>query len=494
MKRSSASPCSWVLVLVLCSACGGRAEDAVPACPDVDGTPGSGRLGTPAAGCVTRSLSCGVACVTDGCRVASDAEIACSSNFLSEDWLEVAPSASVTYVGISQIGWARPFAVESNRIQEIEGLSFGAGVSPLLVSVGADGGAHWARDHHPSGDSALAEGVVHVYPSGAGWQTEFIGPVGIDRPIWRVTSLEFGPDSTVRAWVQLERLRSQDPEYALAERTTMGGWELSHQTTKSEMDADLRFTVDTLGRPVTFQASNDTVEVTHGGSTSIAATEILGGSTGYAPAHGVPHSLDASAPSYAFAVMRERGLAVVWRDGSAFREVAIPETAVVPVSCPDWVVATNGVCPNDCIERQRGILPPNWSASPNSQFGLARADDGTLWLAYIATELDRTMSYSRFCTEACGNSCVTAIREERSRSDLRVVHVRFDGSPPEEVMRLPLGQFSDGAVEDPFVSVRAFGTRVAIGVHGLELIGPGADIGDHAAPHARVITLDVKAR
>jgi hypothetical protein len=174
MKRSSASPCSWVrvLVLVLCSACSGRAEDGLPACPGADGTPGSGRLGTPAAGCVTRSLSCGVACVTGGCGVASDAEIACSSNLLSENSLEVAPSASVTYVGISQIGWARPFAIESNRIQEIEGLSFGAGVSALLVSVGADGSAHWARDHHPSGDSALAEGVVHVYPSGAGWQTE----------------------------------------------------------------------------------------------------------------------------------------------------------------------------------------------------------------------------------------------------------------------------------------------------------------------------------
>jgi hypothetical protein len=201
MKRSSASPCSWVrvLVLVLCSACSGRAEDGLPACPGADGTPGSGRLGTPAAGCVTRSLSCGVACVTGGCGVASDAEIACSSNLLSENSLEVAPSASVTYVGISQIGWARPFAIESNRIQEIEGLSFGAGVSALLVSVGADGSAHWARDHHPSGDSALAEGVVHVYPSGAGWQTEFIGAAGIGRPIWSVTSLEFGPDSTVRA-------------------------------------------------------------------------------------------------------------------------------------------------------------------------------------------------------------------------------------------------------------------------------------------------------
>jgi hypothetical protein len=71
---------------------------------------------------------------------------------------------------------------------------------------------------------------------------------------------------------------------------------------------------------------------------------------------------------------------------------------------------------------------------------------------------------------------------------------RFDGSPPEEVMRLPLGQFSDRAVEDPFVSVRAFGTRVAIGVHGRDLIGSGAAIGDHAAPHARVITLDVNRR
>lgn len=368
--------------------------------------------------------------------------------------------------------------------------SFGPGFSPLLVSVDGAGAAHWARDQHPSGQTPLDEGVVHVFRSGSGWQKEDIAPAGID-PIGRVAALEFGQDSIPRAWVQM-----QLGQYALATRTTTGVWELSDMI-KASVESSVGFTVDKLGRPVTFQMLNGTVEVTVGGSTVVAATDVLCGRDGcYAPAQGVARPLDASEPAYAFAIMREKGLSVVWQDVNTVREVSIPETAAVPMSCPHEVLKDdNGACRSDCLERQHGVLPflNTWSGGNHHHFGLGRTDDGSLWLAYIATEVDRTIAYREFCTEVCGSWCTAGIREDRSTSELRVVRVPTDGSPPEPIMQLGLGHFSDGSVEDPFVSVRAFGMRVAVGVHGLALPLQPSDFAK-AAPHARVITLDVGAK
>jgi len=123
-------------------------------------------------------------------------------------------------------------------------------------------------------------------------------------------------------------------------------------------------------------------------------------------------AIDAAGALTASLETREQGVVVVRPAGTSPRTVALAGTQVaVPVGCPDWPpTSPTALAPLTCTQTGTG---------GGGRHALATASDGTTWVAYLLTHIDRDVSMSCSASFSGGGfDCGGEITTDRSTSEL----------------------------------------------------------------------------
>jgi hypothetical protein len=153
-------------------------------------------------------------------------------------------------------------------------------------------------------------------------------------------------------------------------------------------------------------------------------------------------------------------------------EVEIDVAGAAPPTfvCPYVGSFDETPCVGTCHEGGSGPYPQH-------SYALAWTADGTAWLAYVVTRLDQDYTFLYDTTDARDPRCRLALMTDSSTATLHLARVRLDGSPPDDVLTVPIDPPSDfvggelwtpdggGCVDIRNVDVRGFGTDLAVGVH-----------------------------
>src|SRR5579871_6431057 len=161
----------------------------------------------------------------------------------------------------------------------------------------------------------------------------------------------------------------------------------------------------------------------------------------------------ATLPPFAVAGYDGNALHLAWpAPAGPYTDLLIPNTAATSAGC---VGAGTSGCTGTCVDQEYGIQ--------GHPFSLGRTDDGAAWLGYLAIHVDRTCTRT---IEVSDNEqfCTCLGTSDLSTGELHLLRGAPDGTQPVEALVLPLEPQSGSDLADdlPFISVRAFGTRVAV--------------------------------
>jgi len=441
---------------------GGVATDSRPACTAafVQAAAAGAVPAAPAPGtCVVEPATCRAACSLPGCTVASDAVIRCADLDIARRGLRVTPAGSGTYVAATSDTETHLLliGVTNTGIDLRTSLSgqFGA---PLMLAVDATGDLH-ALGIGPGG--TLAHGVQ--------------GAIGI----FSTVSIPLSPDAGYNASAAAFEVGPSGEPHALL-GTGPNVWSLARAFggtwTFDPPGLASNFTLDPSDTEITF-------EVAAAGSGALSLVARRGGTTW--PGYMAENSADfritqamaapaaATLPPFGVASYDGNALHLAWPTATGpYTDLVIPNTPATAAAC---VGQGSAGCSGTCVDQQYGL--------EGHPFSLGRTDDGAAWLGYLSTHVDRTCTRS-ILTSDSQQFCTCSATSDQSTGELHLLRGAPDGTQPVEALVLPLEPpfASDLADDLPLISVRAFGTRVAVAVR----------VHD-SAPKLRVITLETDA-
>jgi hypothetical protein len=126
---------------------------------------------------------------------------------------------------------------------------------------------------------------------------------------------------------------------------------------------------------------------------------------------------------------------------------------LVAIGCGPGRVSPTPQQTGKCTETGKGTL---------GQHALAETDDGSLWLAYVDSNIDRDATVNCVPFEGQAYSCTKTVTAERSKTELVLVRVSSKAKPfmPSIVWRAPVD--NDFSQYGPQVAMAAQGTRLAL--------------------------------
>ncbi|HLK90737.1 MAG TPA: hypothetical protein VKZ18_12620 [Polyangia bacterium] len=421
---------------------GGGVTDNRPVCTAafVQAAATASAPAAPAAGtCVVEPAGCRATCALPGCMVASDAVIRCADADLAQRGLRVAPAGSGTYVAATSDTETHLLLIGATST----GIDVGAPLSgqfgaPLMLAVDGTGTLH-ALGRQAGGTLAHAvQGAIGAFTA----QAVSSSPDGGYSA--GVAAFEVGPDGDPHAL-----LGAGANAWSLA-RAESGHWTFDPPGPASN------FTLDPSDAEITFGiASTDAGVlslVARGGGTTWAGYPAEN-SADFRVTQAMAAPVAATLPPFAVAGYDGNALHLAWpAPAGPYTDLLIPNTAATSAGC---VGAGTSGCTGTCVDQEYGIQ--------GHPFSLGRTDDGAAWLGYLAIHVDRTCTRT---IEVSDNEqfCTCLGTSDLSTGELHLLRGAPDGTQPVEALVLPLEPQSGSDLADdlPFISVRAFGTRVAV--------------------------------
>ncbi|MEZ4426763.1 MAG: hypothetical protein R3A51_03620 [Nannocystaceae bacterium] len=329
----------------------------------------------------------------------------------------------------------------------------------ILLATDPAGRVHLAADEFkPMGTKT---GAAFVHQLDGAWKREVIAVNGgLSTP---VVDLEFDQDGTVYAWID----NTPDDGFSLVTRATDGTW--TPTAVESIGDNWQRFTLDANSVPVALGYTGVFGPWKLRALTGGVAT-FLGDTTSTSTPHLYPTTrspvfgLDVTTPPYAVGLQDHEALAVVWPSGDAYTQVELPGTALYANLCslPPYPDCD----PGPCHETSIGVY--------NSEFALARTQDGALWLAAMLTHIDEVYTYAEKCYQGdC--ECVSKLGSDDTYGQLALFRVDPEAPTPTTVLTLTTPVIDHRAASSGSyhigrtIDMRAHGSELAIG---LRLYGP----------------------
>ena len=410
----------------------------------------------------------------DGCPIVADVRVTCDAHAFGDPGLRVAPSPDTTWLVTTSDNHAWMMDLQADGLVAAHVLPEDITRTTMSLALDPAGAPHLAADATQFlGPNDYEGGVVYVSGTAAPYDVELVYDGEVYGPLF---DMEVDLDGRAHVWF------SSDPPDGRAEaiRELDGSW--------SQRDAPVpgvsgwqRYTVTPTGASVAF----DFVE--SGGEYHLAAladgqTRTLGG--GFGPSypgsyvHIAPPpqpALDDPGPDYVMLVEHDDGYRVVWPTTEGSQEVALTQTAPFEPTCVvDEGGGGPGSCPTTCEETGMGV--------EDRMAAIARTSDGRVWVAWMWTERDQTLSYTETCDEEVGCYCNFDIDREESRGEIVVAQVDLDTLVVTEVLRVSdtnphqWGLFTDYRESPRAFDMRTYGTDLALGarVRNTEAYEPAA--------------------
>jgi hypothetical protein len=417
--------------------------DPTGADTDTD-TDGDSDTEQPVIDCDATPLDHAAAC-PEPCPLTVDLEIRCGGR-LGDVAVSVAPAPDTTWLVADTFEASLLFRADALDAVRLDVLPNRLAARAVHAALDPAGKLHLLGD---TSDTSFKDGALTHFAESADWQPSEIFSVP-GKEMYPI-GFEVDADGKPHAWFTFEANKQQE---AVADG--QGGWIISavpklgtHQQRES-LTADGRRVIAAFDLA---QALFDIDGVVREIGDPID-TDIPGGSSSLriaaAPA---PGDLMIDPPTAVAIHDEDDGLKVAWpKQADGHVNVDLPDTAAPVVTC----FATSngpGTCPKEpCIEKSSGV--------EHQAFALARTVDGTLWVAYVITHADRVIDFLEDCRDTC--ECVRVITTDKTRGELRLFRLKTDGTPPQQVLALPMAALSYPYAGQA-VDLRGFGDQLAFG-------------------------------
>jgi hypothetical protein len=404
---------------------------------------------------VDHAATCG-----DGCPIVADVRVTCDAYAFGDPGLRVAPSPESTWLVTTSDNHAWMMELQAEGLVAVNVLPQDITRTTMSLALDLDGAPHVAADATQfQGPNDFEGGVVFVSGTAAPYDVELVYDGEVYGPVF---DMEVDLAGRAHVWF------SSDPPDGRAEaiRELDGSW--------SQRDAPVpgvsgwqRYTVTPSGSSVGF----DFVE--GGAEYQLAALvdgqlRTLGG--GFGPSypgsyvHVAPPpqpELQTPGPDYVVLVEHAEGYRVVWPTTEGSQEVPLTETAPLQPTCVVNGGGGPGNCPATCEETGAGVQ--------DRMAAIARTSDGRVWVAWMWTELDQTLSYTETCDPEVGCYCNFDIDREDSRGEIVLAQLNLETLAVTEVLRVAdtnphlWGLFSDDRESPRTLDMRTFGNDLALG-------------------------------
>jgi hypothetical protein len=381
--------------------------------------------------------------------------IRCADIEVARRGLRVAPTRSGTYVATTSDTETHLLLVGAAST----GIDIGAPLSggfeaPLMLAVDGAGTLH-ALGRDPGGSLAQA-----VQAAIGAFTTESVPPTPDAGTGGGVAAFEVGPDGEPHA------LLAAGPSVWSLARAWSGQWTFdppgpASNFTLDPSDAEIRFEADAADAGVLSL-------VARGGGITwpgyMAQTSAV-----FRVTQAMAAPLAATLAPFAVASYDGNALHLAWPAAAGpYTDLVIPNTPGASAGC---VGPGPAGCSGTCVDQEYGL--------EGRPFSIGRTDDGAAWLAYLSTHVDRTCTRT-VITSDNRQYCTCAGTSDQSTGELHLLRGAPDGTQPVEALVLPLEPV--GSSDDSPVTVRAFGTRVAV-----------AALVRDPVPKIRVLTLETGA-
>jgi hypothetical protein len=263
-----------------------------------------------------------------------------------------------------------------------------------------------------------------------------------------IVGLQVGTDGLPRVW----GLTSRDTSAStLFQQTPQGTWTSSNAPLPPGGASVPAFTMTRDGAAVALDFASPGPPLTQLYALVGGTSYAIGSPTDY-PITMSPTSIPMpSAPStgarFAVAIPHKTAIGVAWLD----EDDAVHETLVAlpPMLVPTCPNPSSDVCPAPCHETGSGVAP--------GALAMAWTDDGVAWLAYVVASYDFVLTWS-----GGGGDCAPSVQSDHSTAVLHLLHVPLDGTPPAEVLTVPVAP--PAGTVGAAVNMSAFGSDLAIGM------------------------------
>jgi hypothetical protein len=432
------------------------------------------------------------ACPTTPCPIVEDVSVTCADAQFAQPGLRVAPAPGATWLVTASANDRYAFAIHDGQGIQQPGLPLYFANTTLSLALSPGGEPSVATDPWWSmTEAGIASGTQYEALGPDGWLGWLAQPSGAPG---RLGGLQVGADGIPDLWVGGETFQQV---------TEIGGASAFADAPLPAGDiAFPHFTLARDGEPVSFQfASPDAgqspqLHALLGGIDRPVGAALTGASEApYSVADFPSPSQPATGALTAVALQGVDGIHVAWFDAQGSAETVIPSTPALAYTCPSIALGSDGTCPSDrCHETATGLVP-HWDSLSGDlrSFALAWTSDGVAWLAYVRTQIDAEDHYvlggngeEVWCTPTADSSSVSTL--------LHVVRVPLDGSPPVDVLSLPISPVSEdypGNSVDAglarYFDAQASGTDLAIAFRTVD----ASDAGDVST--VRVLRIDTTA-
>ncbi len=394
----------------------------------------------------------------EGCAIVEDVRITCNATEFGDPGLRVAPSPDATLLVTAASTSAWLMELDAQGLILARELPDALDRAVISLALDPEGMPHLAADSTKPPD--YAGGLVFVSPSADAYDIKTI----FDRPDKYIPlfDMEYDADGRAHVWF------SADPPDDRTEsiRAIDGTW--------TERDAPVpgtsgwqRYTVTAGGASVGFdfvEQSGQWFLV----ALSEGATQRIGNAFGPSYPGGHVHvappalpSAGALEPAYVLVKQHDDGARVAWPTAEGSEEVPIPSTGPVQYTCVVETDGQPGQCPASCEESGVGV--------EERMVGTARTPDGRVWVAWMVTYLDRTLTYEESCNDEVGCWCNAFIERDDSHGELVLAEIDVESLGVREVFRVAdtdprlEGLFLDYRESPRPLDIRAFGTDLAVG-------------------------------
>ncbi len=423
--------------------------------------------------CTWAAKTSNAVCSAGACPISIDQELRCDDDEFAAPGVRVAPAPDATWLATSSGHARQVYRIAGGKAEKQDGVPESFQRTSIALTLSADGAVHLASDTTTQPD--YQGGVVYASYVGGMWTTS----VAFDNPekYTSVLDLEMAKDDTPLLWV----LTDAPDTYSLLTPDPAGGWKVAAAPVPA-VGAWNRFTRASDGSIVSLAFKQTPTNAMQLHALVGAKDRVIGPpfSDFSAPDYVLAAAPAPASPSellFALAMADEDGIHVFGESASApEQEVFLPGIKEPVATCknPEPTSCTGATCHETSVGMERG------------SFSLAWTDDGVAYLAYVITTYDQDITYSLQGDPGI-EDCWPNVASDKSTGTLHLVRVTFDGSPPKEVLTMPVERpgggdaFSDINSSVRVLDARAFGHDLAIGLR----------TGWVGTPHAvRVLRLD----
>jgi hypothetical protein len=439
--------------------------DTEPTGTTTDGTTGEEIDETCEGSVVDHAQQCGA-----DCPIVADVRVACDAHAFGDPGLRVAPGPDATWLATTSDATAWMMEIQPDGLVGAHELPDDVTRTTMSLALDPQGVPHLSAYAAWRGD--LPSAVVFFAAGGPTYAPELVREGDGSGSVF---DLEFDVEGRAHVWFssdppygRAEAIRSVDATWAQADAPVPGdtGWQ--------------RFTVAPDGTSVAFDFALEG-ELYSLAALAAGVTQTIGTPYGNTyPGMSVQISppsmpaLDVEGPDYFVLKEHEDGYRVAWPIAGDSEEVRLDGTAAFAATCllPDG--NEPGLCPESCEERGTGI--------DDRMAAIARTSDGRVFVAWMWTELDQTLSYEETCDEEVGCYCNFTIERDDSRGELVLAELDVETLEVREVLRVTdknphlWGLFGDYDGSPRPFDMRSFGNDLAIGarVRDTEALSPAA--------------------